>query len=107
MSVSARRAEDQRGDENKQRRCAEADGIDQHDGLEGHALRKDELDPRNANAAHAEHRQKRGRERDAEAAQVGREDLVEQAEAIGRQDRCQADIAEVDDLRIAVEDGEQ
>lgn len=55
------RAVDQHGAEDQHRRHAKADGIDPHDGLERHAHREDELDPRDADTAHAEHRQKRGR----------------------------------------------
>lgn len=97
---------EQRG-QNEQRRHAQADGVGGHDCLEGAALRKHQIDPRNADAAHPAHRKQSRNQRNPEAAQISGHHLVEQAERVGQHDHHQADVPDFHDLRVAVEDRQQ
>ena len=69
--------------------------------------RKHGVDPHDAHAAHAEERQDRRNERDAKAAQVAGQDLIRQAEDIRSEENEQAAVADLDDLRVVVENGQQ
>ena len=59
--------------------------------------------PIEADAADADHGDKGGHERDAKAAQVAGHVFVEHAKGVRREDRTHADIADRDDVGIAVE----
>ena len=80
--VLVRRAADQqRGDDQHGGRC-KADRVGEQDRLERPVHREDGLDPEDTHAANAEERQNGRGERDAEAAQVARQDLIRQREDI-------------------------
>lgn len=59
--------------------------------------------PIEADAADADHGDEGGRERDTKAAQVAGHVFVEHAKGVRREDRTHADIADRDDVGIAVE----
>ena len=103
----ARRAVAQQGNEDHQRRGGQADRIGRHDGLQRGVLREDKVDPSDADAAYAEGRERGGHERDAEAAQIAGHDLIQKRENIGEEHDLQPVVAQRDDLRVVVEDGQQ
>ena len=105
--VPQRRVTDQHRDKYHKRRCGKADRVCRHNGAEGLVLREDQLDPRDTNAAYADHRQHSGECGDPETSQVPSHHLIKQAERMGQHDHHQADIAGFDDLRIPVEEREQ
>ena len=89
--------------DHKERRGAQADGVDHHDVRKGAEVREHAEHPVEADAADADHGDEGGRERDTKAAQVARHVFVEHAKGVRREDRTYADIADRDDVGIAVE----
>lgn len=103
----ARRPVDEQCDEDEHGRGRKADRVHEHDRPERVVQRKHGVDPHDAHAAHAEERQDRRNERDAKAAQVAGQDLIRQAEDIRSEENEQAAVADLDDLRVVVENGQQ
>lgn len=81
-------------------------GVDKHDRAEGRICREDEGNPEEADAADNERSDDGRNDGDAEAAEVATCDLVEHREYVGRDDDRDACIAELYDLRVAVEESD-
>ena len=78
----ARRPVDEQRNEDEHGRGHKADRVGEQDRLERPVHREDGLDPEDTHAANAEERQNGRGERDAEAAQIARQDLIRQREDI-------------------------
>ena len=93
--------------EDHERRYAQTHGVGDHYRFKCRAEREHIAYPRDAHAAHAEHRQYRGRERDREPSQVAGHDVVQKVKNMREHDIHHADIAGLDDLGVVVEYREQ
>lgn len=96
-----------KGDGEEQRRCKEADGVRRQDRLKCGAAGERNENPRDADAADAEHREHGGHERMPEAAQIAGQHLIDHGERIRHKNIDKARIADGDDLGVAVEQREQ
>ena len=90
--------------DHKERRGAQADGVDHHDVRKGAEVREHAEYPIEADAADTDHGDEGRHERDAKAAQVTGHVFVEHAKGVCREDRAHADIADRDDVGIAVKE---
>ena len=104
QTVGACRVTEQYRHDHKERRGAQADGVDHHDVRKGAEVREHAEYPIEADAADTDHGDEGRHERDAKAAQVTGHVFVEHAKGVCREDRAHADIADRDDVGIAVKE---